>query len=325
MSSHRDLGADDLQLSLVVCTKNRPHQISLLLDSLRDQTPHNFSSIIIVDGSSSDDTEKVVRFSSEFRNKDTNFIYLRTCGGKPSGLNLAIDYIDQHLTSTDGVLFCDDDIYFRVSDFYYALEYLLQNNLCGLSPLIINENSIVEVNSRLLKPPYKRKLEGTITKSGNNVWVNMIFGEEDEWVGTSWLPGGVTLYDFQKIRGLHFSTELENSTLNGYALGDDVDFALRALDRGQIGVLRSVQVIHSSPLTTPRDEVKLAEASGFWKAHLVNNYPKKVSQIGVFGFELSRFILELFRSRNLHGSTLRIIAFFRGYFSNRKPPIRTKQ
>lgn len=166
----------------------------------------------------------------------------------------------------------------------------MNNDLCGLSPVIVNDgDTCFRIQSRNRVSGFPFRKSGVLTKSGDNRWFNYR-NIKAKWLNSEWLPGGAVIYDWTKIKNLSFSEELENKNLMGYALGDDVDFSMKARVQGDLGCLQEIQVIHSSPVTSYRNPEKLAMARAKWKAFLVNQYPLKFSRNRVVLVEIFRAI-----------------------------------
>ncbi len=266
--------------SIVVCTKNRPREIGIFLENIRTQKSELLNCIVIVDGSptSSISNEAI----HEFYNEEIfdKLVVLRTGSGKPTALNLGMDYLRASKQKLDAVVFIDDDISFRLADIERGIDHLELNRLCGLSPSIINEGDFCLRKKSRNKKRILFYKPGALSRGGYNSWVNYR-NIDFEWQTTDWLPGGTSIYDWSKVKNLQFCEQLENPILMGYALGDDVDFSIKAGKYGELGCLQTIQVIHSSPASSYRSPIKIAVARGKWRAHLVTEYPDKFSMLRV--------------------------------------------
>jgi GT2 family glycosyltransferase len=288
---------NSLVYSIVVCTKNRPDEIRSFLENLRSQQSDSLKMVIVVDGSAENDG--LQRYLSEGPTIDFNseLITLSTRGGKPTALNLAMTYLENNLLSLDATVFLDDDITFKLVEIEKGVRYLKENGICGLSPLIINEGDSCRRKRFMNRQSIFPQKPGALTRSGENRGINA-HNIQGKWKKTDWLPGGASIYDWNKIRLLRFSEQLENPDLNGYALGDDVDFSIRASEKGVLGCLQEIQVIHSSPSSSYRNPTAIAIATGRWKAFLVTQYPDKFSKLSVVTREIMRsFWRSIFRAK----------------------------
>lgn len=312
LSTHSRFISHNFKYAIVVCTKNRLTEIRAFKDNLNSQVSQYLREVILVDGSNLDANLHEIRTSSIERLNHFNWTYLRTERGKPSGLNIAMDYLESRANKFDAVVFLDDDIYFSLTELETGVSFLLENKFCGLSPLIINENEICEIERTRLGVRESFLRQGKISSTGENYWINQN-NLRQTWVTTEWLPGGAVIYNLEMIKGLRFSPLLENSMLGGYALGDDVDFSLRANSFGKIGCLTTIQVVHSSSLSSHRDFLKMAEARGRWKAYLLRQFPSRFSLTRILALESARAFWHFLNIRKYPGSGREIYTFLREF------------
>jgi GT2 family glycosyltransferase len=245
---------------------------------------------VIVDGSSDEYIEFQDELSDELSFIQPDYVFLRTKGGKPTALNLSLKYLRESKETLDAVVFLDDDISFRLEDLETGISYLKKNNICGLSPIIVNEgDTCFRIRHLNRSSIFHFRKSGVLTKGGDNYWFNYRNIQEN-WLESEWLPGGTVIYDWLRINRLSFGECLENPNLMGYALGDDVDFSIKARDLGHLGCLQEIQVIHSSPATSHRNSKMIDLARAKWKAYLVYQYPIKFSIHRVVLIELLRAV-----------------------------------
>jgi GT2 family glycosyltransferase len=283
--------------SIVVCTKNRPDEMKSFLENLSSQQSDSLVVVVVVDGSA--ENYKLQGSVSEKPRSHFNpkIVTLCTSGGKPTALNLAMTYLENNSFSLAATVFLDDDITFNLVEIEKGVRYLKENDVCGLSPLIINEGDSCRRKRFMNRQGIFPQKSGALTKSGENHGINAR-NIQGEWKNTDWLPGGASIYDWNKIKLLRFSEQLENPDLNGYALGDDVDFSIKASEKGVLGCLQEIQVIHSSPASSYRNPTAIAMATGRWKAFLVNQYPDKFSKICIVTMEIMRSLWRsIFRAK----------------------------
>lgn len=263
----------EISYAIVVCTKNRPKEIDGFLSCLNNQHSSFLESVVIVDGSSECDSERWEEFNKDSSLTKPKYIFLRTNGGKPSALNLSMNYLRTSKKSFDAVVFLDDDISFRLEDIETGIKFLKVNDVCGLSPIIVNEgDTCLRVQKLNRSSFFHFRKGGVLTKGGDNHWFNYQNIREN-WLESDWLPGGAVIYDWSRIMKLSFTESLENPKLMGYALGDDVDFSIKAGRVGKLGCLQEIQVIHSSSPASYRNPRIIDLARARWKAYLVQRYP----------------------------------------------------
>ena len=247
-------------------------------------------SVVVVDGSTDSNFKSEIKLQEEIFLLKSNITFLTTNGGKPTALNVSLKYLRESGMLLDAVVFLDDDISFRLEDLEKGIKYLKNNDICGLSPVIVNEGETCSrFQNRNRESIFPFRKSGVLTKAGDNRWFNYR-NIHKNWLDSEWLPGGAVIYDWSKIKNLSFSEQLENPDLLGYALGDDVDFSIKASAYGKLGCLHEIQVIHSSPLSSYRNPNKFALARAKWKAYLVFQYPLKFHTHRVVLMEVSRAI-----------------------------------
>lgn len=312
LSNTSRLSSKDFTYAIVVCTRNRPEEIQAFQENLNRQVSKNLREVILVEGSNL--KGEFTPYNSQVGHSPSPFEWKMLCttSGKPSALNVAMDYLDSKTEKYTAVIFLDDDIYFSLLDLERGINFLVDNHLCGLSPLIVNENDSCALNKSRFKFRVPRLKEGVVNSAGENSWINQA-NIQRKWLTTEWLPGGAAIYNWQKIKKLRFSPELENPTLGGYALGDDVDFSLRASEFGEIGCLTTFQVIHSSPESAQRDFFKIVQARGRWKAFLLQNFPNKISLAEILAYETARSMWHVVKIRKYPLAYREITVFLREF------------
>jgi len=282
-------GTTAISYAIVVCTKNRPSELNTFLRNLTTQDSPNLESVVVVDGSNDSSYLSRFKLQTEKTLMNPRITFLRTNGGKPTALNLSLKHLRESNKTVDAVVFLDDDIYFHLETLEIGIRFLKHNKICGLSPSIVNEgDTCFRIQHRNRDGIFPFRKSGVITPGGDNRWFNYRNIREN-WIESEWLPGGAAIYDWQKIKTISFSEQLENPNLMGYALGDDVDFSMKARSFGNLGCLQEIQVIHSSPPDSYRNPNLLAVARAKWKAFLVSQHPSD--------FPIYRIILvEILRS-----------------------------
>ncbi len=94
------------EVTIAVCTANRPTLLSKLLSSLREQTySHNLFEILIIDNGTDKQTESVVRLHVPLTDITTRYVHL-TRPSLSMARNCAID-----IFQGDILVFLDDDVY----------------------------------------------------------------------------------------------------------------------------------------------------------------------------------------------------------------------
>jgi len=263
----------DQKFSLIIATKNKRVNVSRQLKFLSEMKDFNPHQLVLVDGSESNldasEVEKELNLSFP-----KNSLYLTTDRGKPSALNLAI----RNSQETEFIFFLDDDILPSKNYFSEILDLFLENpEYVGFSPRIIFDPPIT-------KARLKEKNQGKILRNGENVWFNA--NVTSTILPTQWLPGGASAFRSGAILGLKFNEALENASLGGYAVGDDVDFSIKASRMGHLGFVPSVTVTHNDLEPSVRHEPWFSQSTGVWKGILSQDPELRVSPTRIVAHEM---------------------------------------
>ena len=190
---------------LVICTYRRIDDLIKCLDSVyaADAIPNR---ILVVDGDQSEDVSVILkeRFPKvEYFQCDT-------------GLTIQRNYALDRIKNEELVYFIDDDTILGKNYFQAVREIFQQFDLIGVGASQLPHKKLkIRTLDRALGIVSHR--EGYVTKSGLNM--GRYSGEGD----CNWLPGCAMTYKAQQITSLRFDLRRK-----GYALGEDVDFSLRA-------------------------------------------------------------------------------------------------
>jgi GT2 family glycosyltransferase len=142
------------------------------------------------------------------------------------------------------------------------------------------KDSEVSKSDNIFTRVYKqrvRKAFGKITNYGENFWFPENFTKNSETC--EWLPGCCMTYNFNLLGDLKFNLSLENGPGKSYAVGEDVDFSLRASDCGPLYVMGSIVVDHREESGTRDNRILMAKARGTFRAYLT--YQKRISLMPV--------------------------------------------
>lgn len=218
---------------LIICTKDRPDEVSRCLKSVITQSEAPVR-VIIVDSSRNESTRRV----SEDAKSDmtTEVVYLSCEPGLTHQRNVGLNNL---LESTDIVHFVDDDTVLE-PDYVAAMneEFLMWPNAVGGTGFITNlPNHKLRFWRRLALSDGP---DGAVLKSGINL---LNFGGKCGRE-VAWLSGCSMSYRVRMLKGLRFD---ERRTGNG--LGEDVDFSLRASARGDLFWTPQARLAHiQSPI-----------------------------------------------------------------------------
>ena len=211
---------------VVICTKNRPQHLRSLLESVCNQS-ELVDAVVIVDASTSEASQVV---SSHFTGK-LNLTYVHSeIASLPVQRNYALRLVRDRYTF---VHFFDDDVILHPTYFEYVCAGFAQD----LDVVGISGNNVCADPARLslaLRLTGNGAKPGHLSRAGVN---SLARGRGDKQV--SWLSGCSMSYRLAQIHGLCFDERRV-----GYALGEDVDFSVRAGARGKLLWMSSATLEH---------------------------------------------------------------------------------
>ena len=233
--------------SVIIPTRNRKMPLKNLIESLLKQSilPKN---IIIID--SSDIFDDSLEYLSSLV---THIHTSKKSIAKQRNLGL----LNVH-KNTAAIFFLDDDTRPEINYFEKMLKTLWSSGAIGVSGLALNPNKI-QRNKPYGLQGFVRKLflldsnaDGSVLKSGIGIPVREI---NNGWKKVEWLIG-CSCWDFQRIRHIQFEEDFE-----GYSLGEDLIFSVRASKFGLLIVDSSIVLHHIEML---QNETNLIQKNFMW-------------------------------------------------------------
>jgi len=228
-------------LALVICTYKRAASLQRFLDSLavQDEQPDQ---LIIVDASPTDETEQMLRAYANIEALADNMLYFRVgepLKGLPRQRNFALRWV-----TTDLVAFFDDDIVLLPN----CLKEMVQahrssrEQVAGIGAFAQSEiwppGSIPLWRVRRLLRMMPDLKPGRYHRSGVSTPWDLLAPTE-EMIEGDWLSGCAMMWKTAIAQELGF-----NERFQGYALGEDLDFSLRARGKGKLLVVGKAHVLH---------------------------------------------------------------------------------
>jgi GT2 family glycosyltransferase len=212
----------------IVCTKDRPDDLTSLLTSLRVQK-RKFDKVIIVDGSD----EPINHVTEHFT--DLNLEYTHV---SPPGLtkqrNVGISLLPQDY---NWVGFLDDDLVLEEDCVSNLNQFIEKNNDVKGIGLRINNQSI-------LRPSIYRTIfftdignGGVVTKSGHASAIRPVTEDQD----VNWLYGGATFWNKEIISNYSF-----DEWYSGIGYLEDVDFSYNVSRSHRLMLCSSARCFHYS-------------------------------------------------------------------------------
>lgn len=252
---------------LIICTRNRPNDLAECLDSVVNlsQLP---TEIMVVDSSDSDETERLCsRYAENSVIKNIN--YARSEKGLTIQRNFGLKLVE---LKYDIVHFIDDDV--LLDPDYLAnlnMAFLLNPDLVGASGMVLGGNRRPpRLTARLTLRD--SNIPGKVLTSGYNVGAH----ETKTTCLVDWLPGCSMSYRTLAIQGLMFDEKRL-----GYALGEDVDFSMKAARNGPLQHIPEAKLFHKLSPINRLNEVKLAEMGVLHRWQLAMDHPCKVKKAAV--------------------------------------------
>lgn len=228
-------------LAVVVCTCQRPESLARLLQSLaaHDRRPDQ---LIIVDASSGDDTQRMLSSYPDLEQLAATVLYFHV-SGMLRGLTRQRNYALRWVT-TDLVAFFDDDVVLLPGCLreMERVHRSLGDQIAGVGAFIRNQDwppaNTWLWHARVLLRLMPNLQPGRYHRSGMSTpWI--FLPPTDGLVEGDWLPGCAMMWRTAVAREIRFCEDL-----TGYALGEDLDFSLRARSRGRLVVTGAAQVLH---------------------------------------------------------------------------------
>lgn len=226
-------------VAVVVCTRDRPESLRRFLQSLAGEDRHP-AQLIIVDGSRRDAPQDWPNAAQDGRLLADEFRYFRV---SPSlvGVTRQRNFGLRHV-STDLVAFFDDDVELLPGCLreMEAAHRALGDAAAGVGAQVEeggrHPTALWRVR-RFLRVVSSLRA-GTYEASGMSIpW--WFAAEGEALLEGDFLPGGAAMWKTAIAREVGF-----NEALEGYALGDDLDFCLRVHGRGKLYLVRTARVKH---------------------------------------------------------------------------------
>jgi len=225
-----------MQLSLIICTKDRTVEISKCLNSIIKQTYPPLE-IIIVDSSCDNSTFKLIN-EIESKFYATKIKYLYSSPGLTLQRNIGIENISQ---TSDVVCFFDDDVELY-ADYLKIIKNFLEcsdKNILGVCGNIVNEKKR-SILSRLIRSIFfiTTNNSGKILASGD---AGHIFSPLDN-TEVAVLSGCNMCFRKEIFSCNNFRFD---EKLRTYAYMEDQDFSMRVSNRGKLMQLSNAYLFHN--------------------------------------------------------------------------------
>ena len=245
-----------MQISLIVCTYQRPIPLLQLLESVAMQNVYP-NQILIIDGSQNDDTKHILQ-KNTFKNIDY-FKVEDENRGLTKQRNFGISKLNHH---SEIVFFLDDDIVLQPNYFQnILLTYQIFPDSCGVGGYIMNETKWLFVGENYDATINEFYFDGWKTADGIRFVARKLLGldsneppgyQSDFSHGRSvgFLPPSGKTYKVEQLMGGISSFKKEIVTtyqfstfFDGYGLYEDADFTIRVSKKNQL-YLNTAATLH---------------------------------------------------------------------------------
>ena len=274
---------------LLICTRNRPVDIFDCLQTVLKQSVMP-TQILIVDSSDGDETQKLCQDFIESKSLSCLLLYVRSEKGLTLQRNVGLGLVQSNF---DLVHFIDDDVLLdpkyieNLNRAFYA-----NLDLVGASGMVLGgSRRPPRLTARLALRD--SKIPGKVLASGYNVGAH----ETKESCFMDWMPGCSMSFRLELIAGLSF-----DERRSGYALGEDVDFGLKASARGLLQHVPDAKLIHKLSPVNRLDSVRLAEMGVRHRWQLAIDFPSKVNKLAVIYSSLATCFSRALKSIILRNS-----------------------
>ena len=241
--------------AVVICTKDRPKELRICLESVRQALVDSIKYVVVVDSSQDVFENRNAIQILQSKNPQTEILHITTAPSLPRQRVIGFNRVKQ----LDFVHFLDDDVRVATNYFEIVEDFLQANsNAVGAGGQIVNQ-----------APPsnWKHRNAGKLLKSGTPVGVYQV----SESKRVEWLPGCAMSFLCSAVEERDFAT-----ALTGYALFEDVFLTSRMSQKGSLHVLENAYLYHDMSLTN-RDS---RETLAFYEIY--NRYVLVSSNLEVF-------------------------------------------
>ena len=311
-----------MKFTLIICTYQRPQALLNLLKSAEKQTLYP-NQIVIVDGSTNEDTKNIIE-RSDFKNLEYYLV-----SNKDRGLTRQRNYGIKKVAN-DSVITCflDDDIVL-LQDYFEKLigTYIKYPHTLGVGGYILDDkiewskivDNKIDFNEfefdgwkrKLGSRNVLRKKLGLLSDQPPGVMPEFSHGfstgflpPSDKIYPVEFFMGGVSSYKTEVFSKIQFSEYFD-----GYGLYEDMDFCLRLSKMGSLYVNTAAKLYHyHEPAGRPNQFKygKMVSQNGNYVLHVKYPNPKLSDKIKYY--EIS-FFLALLRLGNVINTSKREEAF----------------
>jgi GT2 family glycosyltransferase len=218
-------------VSLVICTKDRPHYLEETLLNIFLHK-NGLKQVIIIDASRDSRTKEIVE---NFQRKNRTHVVYKYCSpGLPKQKNLGIEIALNSNISVDAITFLDDDILVMPDYFIQLQSFILENPtwtaFTGVS--LTNKRTKASIARRLFYLDSKK--DASILKSG----ICTPIYSDTELLTAEWMPGASMTINPQILQYEKF-----NESMRIYY--EDTEMSIRLNQHGLLQICHAMTYEHS--------------------------------------------------------------------------------
>ena len=255
---------DNWGSALVICTMNRPREISTALQSVvaLDDRP---DLVVVVDASST--RESADADNQVAKTADVEIVHLSASPGLPHQRNIGIEYVLTHVNTPALIHFLDDDVEAMPGYFHQiaAVFAARPDAVCVGGRDIAREIRPIPLATRLIGTNSYR--EGRILRTAWNIHCF----STDAVLQVEWLSGLSQSFRSDKLGAIRFDEGIR-------FYGEDVDMHVRCSAIGSLYWTPFAEVRHLESTVTRADEDEVMMWSVGAKWMLCRNYPDRFSK-----------------------------------------------
>jgi glycosyltransferase involved in cell wall biosynthesis len=235
--------------AILIATRNRPLELSQLLNSISklEKTP---KIVVIVSSGNS-----IASTIAEHANLNITHQHISEYGQIRQKM-IGIKMIPQDI---DWVLFLDDDLLLDSSSTKNLFDFITHSNQSNLLGLGLSDSSVTKLDRKRFLP---RRKPGSVTQSG----INVSYMASKDPVQTTWL-NGASMWSKQAVNMYHFDY-LESK----YSICEDLIFSYSMSRLGTLYYVPNAKFQFQSGVKGHVEDFEIFSARAYWKYYFVSKF-----------------------------------------------------
>ncbi len=266
-----------MNISIIVCTKDRPFDLNRLLTSLTIQN-FSFREILIIDGSDN----PVKNVADEFMNS----LPIKYWHVRPPGLTRQRNFGISHLSpDTQWVGFLDDDLELEENCILNLSKFIQQKTQVKGVGLRINDQRALKKNPLREFMLLDRFPGGRVTASGAAAPIRPY----TESIQTEWVYGGATFWNIEILKEFKF-----DEWFSGVGYCEDLDFSYRVSRKYELAICAGAKCYHHHKEAAPAKMKPMGEwlvVAWWYFARVKNSFNILYVCWGIFWMSINNLLL----------------------------------